>query len=40
MVLVESVVTTRRWRHEYVIAGAPNGWTQITSNSGSQAFTT
>ena len=23
-----SVVTTRRWRHEYVNAGAPIGWTQ------------
>ena len=40
MVLVESVVTTRRRRQEYVIAGAPSGWTQITSTSGAKAFTT
>ena len=40
MVLVDSVVTTRRWRHEYVIAGAPSGWMQITSTSGARAFST
>jgi hypothetical protein len=40
MVLVESVVTTRRWRHECVIADAPSGWMQITSTPGAQAFTT
>ena len=38
--VVESVVTTRRWRHECVIAGAPSGWTQITSTPGARAFTT
>jgi hypothetical protein len=36
MVLAESVVTTRRWRQECVIAGAPSGWMQITSTSGAQ----
>jgi hypothetical protein len=36
-VLVESVVTARRWRHECVIAGAPSGWTQITSTPGAEA---
>lgn len=40
MVSVESVVTTRRLRHECVNAGAPSGWTQITSTSGANAFTT
>jgi len=40
MVSVVSVVTTRRWRHEWVIAGAPSGCTQITSTSGARAFIT
>ena len=40
MVLVGPVVTTRRWRQEYVIAGAPSGWMQIASTSGAQAFST
>ena len=40
MVWVGPVVTTRRWRHERVIAGAPSGWTQITSTPGARAFTT
>jgi hypothetical protein len=40
MVSVESVVTTRRSRHDSVIAGAPSGWTQITSTSGAKAFIT
>ncbi len=40
MVLAGPVVTTRRWRHEYVIAGAPSGWTQITSTSGARALIT
>ncbi|MDQ1045102.1 hypothetical protein QFZ76_003338 [Streptomyces sp. V4I2] len=40
MVSVESVVTTRRPRHERVSAGAPSGWTQITSIPGAKAFTT
>jgi ATP-binding cassette subfamily B protein len=31
---VESVVTTRRCRHDSVIAGAPAGCTQMTSTSG------
>ncbi len=39
MVSVEPVVTTRRWRQECVIAGAPGGWMQITSTSGARAFT-
>ncbi len=34
------VVTTRRWRQEYVIAGAPSGWTQITSTSAARALIT
>lgn len=40
MVSVESVVMTRLLCHERVIAGAPSGWTQITSTSGASAFTT
>ena len=40
MVLVGPVVTTRRWRQECVIAGAPSGWMQITSTSGARAFST
>ena len=40
MVLAGPVVTTRRWRQERVIAGAPSGWMQITSTSGAKAFTT
>ena len=40
MVSVESVVTTRRCRQEYVIAGAPSGWTQMTSTSGARVFRT
>ena len=38
MVSVESVVTTRRWCQERVIAGAPSGCTQITSTSGRQGL--
>jgi hypothetical protein len=40
MVSVGPVVTTRRWRQESVIAGAPSGWMQITSTSGARALTT
>ncbi len=40
MVLAELVVTTRRWRHECVIAGAPSGWMQMTSTSGAKALST
>ncbi len=36
----QSAVTTRRLRHECVIAGAPGGRTQTTSTSGASAFTT
>ncbi len=34
------VVTTRRWRQERVIAGAPSGWMQITSTSAARALIT
>ncbi len=40
MVLAGPVVTTRRWRQECVIAGAPSGWMQITSTSGARALST
>ena len=40
MVLAGPVVTTRRWRQERVIAGAPSGWMQITSTPGARALIT
>jgi hypothetical protein len=39
MVSVEPVVTTR-FGARNVIAGAPSNWTQITSPSGANAFST